>query len=45
MESYETDPTRLDADVQTALKPLVDTALALAELRERTGREKPTVIT
>ena len=45
VESYETDPTRLDADVQAALKPLVDAALALAELRERTGREKPTVIT
>jgi hypothetical protein len=27
------------------LRPLVDVALALAEVRERTGRDRPTVIT
>jgi phosphoglucomutase len=45
LEAYEADPSRLDQDVQAALKPIVDAALALAELKERTGREKPTVIT
>jgi len=45
VESYELDPARHDLDAQVALRPLMDVALALAELRERTGREQPTVIT
>ncbi|HET7458732.1 MAG TPA: alpha-D-glucose phosphate-specific phosphoglucomutase [Gemmatimonadaceae bacterium] len=45
VESYERDPARLDQEVQSALKPLVDAALSLAELEKRTGRTKPTVIT
>ncbi|MDQ3948960.1 MAG: alpha-D-glucose phosphate-specific phosphoglucomutase, partial [Gemmatimonadota bacterium] len=45
VESYEPDPARHRADPQTALAPLIDIALQISELRERTGREVPTVIT
>jgi phosphoglucomutase len=45
VESYEPDPARHRADSQTALAPLIDIALQLSELRERTGRVAPTVIT
>jgi phosphoglucomutase len=45
VESYEPDPARHRADPQTALAPLIDIALQLSELRERTGRDVPTVIT
>ena len=45
IEAYEPDPARHDLDAQVALRPLVEAALSLAELRERTGRDAPTVIT
>ena len=45
IESYEAEATRHGLDAQDALRPLVEVALALCELRERTGRERPTVIT
>ena len=45
IESYETDPARQDDDAQAALAPLIDAALALSDLRARTGRAAPTVIT
>jgi phosphoglucomutase len=45
VEAYEPDPARQALDAQEALRPLVDVALALAEVRERTGRDRPTVIT
>jgi phosphoglucomutase len=45
LEAFEPDPARQDQDAQAALAPLVEAALALGELRERTGREAPTVIT
>jgi phosphoglucomutase len=45
VESYEPDPARHRADSQTALAPLIDVALQLSELRERTGYVAPTVIT
>jgi phosphoglucomutase len=45
VESYEPDPAGQNLDTQVALRPLLDAALALAELRERTGRGAPTVIT
>jgi phosphoglucomutase len=45
VESYEPDPARHRADTQTALAPLIDIALQISELRERTGRAGPTVIT
>lgn len=45
IESRESDAARLDLDVADALAPLVDAALALSELPQRTGRTAPTVIT
>jgi phosphoglucomutase len=45
VEAFEPDPARQDEDAQVALAPLVEAALALGEVRERTGREAPTVIT
>ena len=45
IEAFEPDPARQDQDAQAALAPLVEAALALGGLRERTGRDAPTVIT
>jgi len=45
IESFEPDPSRQDLDAQTALRPLIEASLAISELRQRTGRERPTVIT
>ncbi|KAI9078198.1 hypothetical protein K1719_039812 [Acacia pycnantha] len=45
IEKFESDPSKHDADAQTALKPLIDLALSVSKLKEFTGREKPTVIT
>jgi phosphoglucomutase len=45
IEGYEPDATRHGADAQMALAPLIAAALEVSELRERTGRGAPTVIT
>jgi phosphoglucomutase len=45
IEAFEPDPARQGADAQQALAPLIAWALELAELRQRTGRTEPTVIT
>ncbi|KAI8050980.1 hypothetical protein BDF22DRAFT_694254 [Syncephalis plumigaleata] len=45
VERYESDPSKYNLDAQVALKPVVDVALALAQLKEYTGRDRPTVIT
>jgi phosphoglucomutase len=45
IEGYEPDAARHGADAQTALAPLIAAALGVSELRERTGRGAPTVIT
>jgi phosphoglucomutase len=45
VESRETESTRLDLDVQTALAALVAGALNISQLAERTGRTEATVIT
>ena len=45
IESIESDSAHHDQDAQSALRPLIDASLALSELRERTGRTAPTVIT
>jgi phosphoglucomutase len=45
IESYEPDAAKHDLDAQHALGRLIDVALSLSELRERTGRDRPTVIT
>ncbi|SOE16386.1 phosphoglucomutase [Hoeflea halophila] len=45
MERYEPDPAHLGEETQDALRPLIDAAEALADIRKRTGREAPSVIT
>jgi phosphoglucomutase len=45
LERYEADPGRHDLDTQQALSGLAAIADGVAELRKRTGRERPTVIT
>ena len=45
LEQLETDPTRLHQDPTDALVRVRDAALALSQLIEITGREKPDVIT
>lgn len=45
IESYEPDPTKHDQDPQIALADLIKAAAQLSELGERTGRDRPTVIT
>ena len=45
LERYEADAARHGIDTQAALQPLIDSAEALAGIRARTGRERPTVIT
>jgi phosphoglucomutase len=45
LESFEPDVSRHHLDAQEALAALIDIALKISELRKRTGRDKPTVIT
>ena len=45
VESYEPEPSRQEIEVQEALARYIDAALELSELRARTGRDAPTVIT
>ncbi|MCG5475320.1 MAG: alpha-D-glucose phosphate-specific phosphoglucomutase [Sinorhizobium fredii] len=45
IERFEPDPTRHDLDTQQALADLIAVAEDLAEIKTRTGREEPTVIT
>jgi len=45
IDSYENDPDRITDDAQVALKPLVDIALQISQLRMLTGRQHPSVIT
>ena len=45
IEAYEADPARHDLDTQQALAELIQIANSLAGIRERTGRNEPTVIT
>ncbi|CAG8483658.1 10388_t:CDS:10 [Acaulospora colombiana] len=45
MEKYSRNASEYESDTQEALKPLIDVALEISELRKFTGREKPTVIT
>jgi len=44
LESYEPDPARHDQDLQEALAPVIAAAEAVAEIKQRTGREEPSVI-
>ncbi|NDV86059.1 alpha-D-glucose phosphate-specific phosphoglucomutase [Aurantimonas aggregata] len=45
IERYEKDPARHATAPEIALKELVDTADAIGEIRKRTGRTRPDVIT
>jgi phosphoglucomutase len=45
VESFEPDAAKHDLDAQVALAELIGAALRVSELRERTGRGAPTVIT
>ncbi len=45
VERHEPDPTRHDQDPQLALADLIAVADTLAQIRERTGRAQPSVIT
>lgn len=45
VESYEADASNHGQETQAALKPLIDLAEEFAQIRQRTGRTEPTVIT
>ncbi|ASY64296.1 Phosphoglucomutase [Sinorhizobium sojae CCBAU 05684] len=45
IERYEPDPERHDLDTQAALADLIAVADEMAEIKTRTGREEPSVIT
>jgi phosphoglucomutase len=45
IERYEPDASRHDIDTQEALADLIAVADQIAEIRKRTGRDKPSVIT
>ena len=45
IDSYEADKSQHMKDAQEVLKPLVEIALGISQLRELTGRQEPTVIT
>jgi phosphoglucomutase len=45
LEAFEADAARHHLDAQVALAELINIALQVSELRSRTGREQPTVIT
>ena len=45
LERFEADPEKHDVDTQPALATLVEIAEILSEVKKRTGRTEPTVIT
>ncbi|MDD5301304.1 MAG: alpha-D-glucose phosphate-specific phosphoglucomutase [Gallionella sp.] len=45
LESFEPDVAKHHLDAQEALAELIGIALEISELRERTGRDRPTVVT
>ncbi|XP_034386633.1 phosphoglucomutase-1 isoform X2 [Cyclopterus lumpus] len=45
IDSYEKDPQKIYQDPQVMLAPLIDIALKVSQLQEKTGRTGPTVIT
>ena len=44
LESYEPDQAKQEQDLQEALAPVIAAAEALAEIKQRTGREGPSVV-
>jgi phosphoglucomutase len=45
LEAYESDPAKQTQTTEAVMTPLVEIALSLAEIEQRTGRTKPSVIT
>ena len=45
VEKYSKDESEFGGDTQEGLRPLIEVALAISQLRELTGRQEPTVIT
>ncbi len=45
VESYEPDASKHNLDTKEALKPLIDLAQEIAQIKEYTQRDEPTVIT
>ena len=45
VESYEPDASKHEQETQVALKPLIDIAQEVAQIKEFTQRDEPTVIT
>jgi phosphoglucomutase len=45
LERYEADPSRHKLDTQEALAPLIAIAEHVSGLKQRTGRQEPSVIT
>jgi phosphoglucomutase len=45
LEAFEPDSAKHGLDAQVALKEMIQISLQLSQLKEKTGREKPTVIT
>ena len=45
LERYEADPSRHDLDTQEALAPLIAIAEEVSQLKARTGRQAPSVVT
>ena len=45
LERFEPDPERQDVETQKALGPLIAAAERLAGIRDRLGRDRPTVVT
>ncbi|PST18716.1 alpha-D-glucose phosphate-specific phosphoglucomutase [Mesorhizobium plurifarium] len=45
IERYEPDPSRHDLDTQEALADLIAVADEIAEIKARTGRDRPSVVT
>lgn len=45
LEELETDPAQMNKDAQDALAPIIAAAEAIAQVRAKTGRDAPNVIT
>jgi phosphoglucomutase len=45
LEAFEPDVSKHNLDAQVALAEMIEIALQISELKQRTGREQPTVIT
>lgn len=45
IERQENDPEKIGLDTQTALADLIDLAESIAEIRSRTGKQRPDVVT